>query len=106
MVERVSEPEPGKHWNKLPVRLATPFAQALLIDVELLPRLRGDRLGHRDRFEQAQQRDRQAAAGKGVHVRPFDLRQFERRQLGGNLADDLDALPIQSSSPKRWPPTR
>ena len=71
------------------------FAQALLIDIELLPRVGGDRLGHRNRFEQPEQRDRQSAAGQRVDSRPFDSRQFERRQIGRNLADDFDALLVE-----------
>ena len=55
----------------------------------------GDGLGHRNRFEQPEQRDRQAAARQRVNTRPIDLRQFERRQIGGNVADDLDALLVE-----------
>ena len=49
------------HWKKLPVRFASALAQALLVHVELLARLRGDRLRHRDRLEQPEQRDRERA---------------------------------------------
>ena len=37
IVERVSEPEPGKHWKQAAGQIGHAFAQALLIDVELLP---------------------------------------------------------------------
>ncbi len=53
------------------------FAQALLIDVQFLSRLRGDRFGHRDRLQQSQQRNGQRAAGQLAHPSPVKRRQFE-----------------------------
>ena len=44
------------------------LAQALLVHVELLPGHGGDGLRHRDRLEQAEQRDRERAAGEVAQI--------------------------------------
>ena len=45
MAERVSEPDPGRHWNRPPAKLATPFGKALPIVVQRLAGFPGNGLG-------------------------------------------------------------
>ena len=104
IAERVSEPEPGMHWKKLPAEVGEAFAQALLVQVELLAGDGGDRLGHRDRLEQPEQRDRERARRRArASVRRRESGSAERRQRRGDLADDRDAL-LRRARAARSPP--
>ena len=99
IVERVSEPEPGMHWKKLPARLADSLAEALLVDVQLLAGLGGDGLGHGDRLQQSQNGHPKGVADQQAHAVPLQAGQFKVRQGGGDLADDLDPLLVQVEDP-------
>ena len=89
-------PGTGEALKEAADEVRQPFAEALLIDVELLPGARGNRLGHRDRFEQSKHRDGQRAAdqagGSATSSSPASAAKAVRKGIA----------PITSKLPGPW----
>ncbi len=61
IAERVSEPEPGMHWKKLPVKFASPSLRHCWFMSSFCPVCAAIALAIDDGFEQTEQRDRERA---------------------------------------------
>ena len=88
----------GKAVKQAADEVGDAFAQALLVDIELSAACAA---AMALAMEIASSSPSSAMArpllAKRMDVRPFDMRQFKRRQLGRNVADDFDATPCLSS---------